>query len=377
MENDDALLVLARCGAGAATLRALLDAAQSPAHALAAGEPAWQAAGLDLAACAALHSPDHRQLDSDRAWLQASPRHRLLAWSSPDYPSLLRAAPSPPALLFLVGDAELLWHPQVAIVGSRRPSAGGIENARAFARSFGLAGLAVTSGLAAGIDAAAHLGAMESFRTIAVLGSGPDRCYPPGNAVLMERIAAEGVLLSEHPPGTAAIAEHFPSRNRLVASLSLGTVVVEAALRSGALITARLAAEAGREVFALPGSIHNPLARGCHRLIRQGAALAETPEEVIEALAPIAEGLAENLRGRLAETGGNPDAGGESTWATGTDVGSPEESLLWRSLAHDPVTLDQLCARTGLTVGPLSAMLLAMELNGKISLAHGRYSRRS
>ncbi len=377
MENDDALLILARCGAGAAPLRALLEAAASPVAALGGGEAAWQAAGLDLAACAALHRPDRRQLDLDRAWLQASPRHQLLSWASPDYPSLLRAAPSPPALLFVIGDADLLWHPQVAIVGSRRPSAGGTENARAFARSFGQCGLVVTSGLAAGIDSAAHLGAMESYRTIAVLGTGPDRCYPPANAALMERIGAEGALLSEHPPGTVAIAAHFPSRNRLVASLTLGTLVVEAALRSGALITARLAAEAGREVFALPGSIHNPLARGCHRLIRQGAGLAETPEEIVEALAPVAEGLAENLRRRLGEGAGNLAKPEESKAARGGEPRAPEEARLWRALAHDPATLDQLCERTGLTVAPLSAMLLAMELNGKICLAHGRYSRRS
>lgn len=377
MEDNDALLVLARCGAGAAATRTLLESANGPSGALASGLPAWQAAGLDLAACAALQRPDWRQLDQDRAWLQSSPRHQILGWCSPDYPALLRAAPSPPALLFVVGDVDLLWHPQVAVVGSRRPSAGGIENARAFARGFGLAGLAVTSGLAAGIDAAAHLGVMENFRTIAVLGTGPDRCYPPGNAALMERIAAEGVILSEHPPGTVAIAEHFPSRNRLVASLSLGTLVVEAALRSGALITARLAAEAGREVFALPGSIHNPLARGCHRLIRQGAGLAESPEEIIQALAPLAESLAQSLRGRLAAETGNSLSPGKSNRQRGAESGQPEEERLWQALAHDPVTLDQLCERTGLTVGPLSAMLLTMELQGKISLAHGRYYLRS
>lgn len=305
MEDDDALLILARSGAGLAAARTLLESSESPARALAAGASAWQAAGLDLAACAALARPDRQALAADQAWLRASPRHRLLAWTSPDYPSLLRAAPSPPVLLFVVGDAELLWHPQVAVVGSRRPSPGGRENALAFARAFGRSGLAVTSGLAAGVDAAAHEGALQSFRTVAVLGTGPNVCYPPGNADLQERIAAEGVLLSEYPPRTPAIAGHFPSRNRLVASLSLGTLVVEAALRSGALITARLAAEAGREVFALPGSIHHPLARGCHRLIRQGAGLAETPEEVIEALAPVAARLAESLRGRLDGEVGN------------------------------------------------------------------------
>jgi DNA processing protein len=292
---------------------------------------------------------------------------------------LLRSGAHPPAALFVVGDPSLLWHPQVAVVGSRRPSAGGRDNARQFARAFGRAGLAVTSGLAEGIDSAAHLGALETSRTVAVIGTGPDRCYPAGNVDLMQRIADHGAVVSEHPPGTAGIRQHFPSRNRLIAGLSLGTLVVEAAVRSGALITARLAVEAGREVFALPGSIHNPMARGCHRLIRQGAGLAETPEEVIAALAPLAITLSEALRGRLAEAAAGSVSGvGASFGNQGSElVGDPEELLLWRSLGHDPVNLDQLAERTGLTVGPLSAMLLAMELDGKISAEHGRYSRRS
>ena len=369
--EDDALLVLARSNAPTAALRALLDACGGAAPARAAGVPAWRAAGLPEACFAALETPDARALDQDRRWLAASPRHRLLAWNSPDYPVLLREAPSPPAILFLAGDADLLWHPQVAVVGSRRPSAGGLEHARRFARAFGRAGLAVTSGLASGIDTAAHLGALDSFRTVAVLGTGPDRAFPAGNAGLLERIAATGVVVSEHPPGTAGIASHFPTRNRIVAALSLGTLVVEAALRSGALITARLAAEAGREVFALPGSIDNPLARGCHRLIRQGAGLAETPEEIVEALAPLAAGLRTALRGRLAE------AEGLEPCADCPDKGNDGERRVLAAIGHDPVNLDQLCERTGLTVGPLSAMLLAMELNGKISAAHGRYTRRS
>jgi DNA processing protein len=286
-------------------------------------------------------------------------------------------------MLFVAGDPDLLWHPQVAVVGSRRPSSGGRDNARQFARAFGRAGLAVTSGLAAGVDSAAHLGAMETSRTVAVLGTGPDQCYPPGNAALRERIIDTGAVLTEHPPGTAGRRQHFPSRNRLVAGLALATVVVEAALRSGALITARLAAEAGREVFALPGSIHNPMARGCHRLIRQGAGLAESPDEVIEALAPLAEALAASLRGRLATDALAARTGHESLRASrdcdGTDArsGSADERRIWLAIGHDPVNLDQLCERTGLTVGPLSAMLLAMELNGKITATHGRYSRRS
>ena len=369
--EDDALLVLARCNAPTAALRALLDACGGAAAARAAGAPAWRAAGVPEACFAAIDTPDARALDQDRHWRAASPRHRLLAWNSPDYPALLREAPSPPAILFLAGDADLLWHPQVAVVGSRRPSAGGLDHARRFARAFGRAGLAVTSGLASGIDTAAHLGALDSFRTIAVLGTGPDRAFPVGNAGLLDRIAATGVVVSEHPPGTGGIASHFPTRNRIVAALSLGTLVVEAALRSGALITARLAAEAGREVFALPGSIDNPLARGCHRLIRQGAGLAETPEEIVEALAPLAEGLGAALRSRLAAAEGLEAAAGRP------HSGGEMERRVLAAVGHDPVNLDQLCERTGLTVGPLSAMLLAMELNGKISAAHGRYTRRS
>ena len=371
--EDDALLVFSRSGAPTGALRALLDACGGAAAALAAGPGAWRAAGVPETIWPALATPDPRALDADRRWLAASPRHRLLPWNSPDYPALLREAPSPPAVLFLAGDADLLWHPQVAVVGSRRPTAGGLDHARRFARAFGRAGLAVTSGLAAGIDTAAHLGALDSFRTVAVLGTGPDRAFPIGNAGLLERIAATGVVVSEHPPGTGGQATHFPSRNRIVAALSLGTVVVEAAQRSGALITARLAAEAGREVFALPGSIDNPLARGCHRLIRQGAGLAETPDEVIEALAPLAAGLGEALRGRLAERDSIATDAAEAAPA-GADAGARR---LHAALGHDPVNLDQLCQRTGLTVGPLSAMLLAMELNGKITAAYGRYTRRS
>jgi DNA processing protein len=378
MEEARALLLLLRCGATAAALRALLDAFGSAAAALAAGPSAWRACAFAPLAVAGLRRPDQARLDADLAWLDL-PRHHLIGWHSADYPALLRSGANPPAALFVLGDPTLLWHQQVAVVGSRRPSAGGRDNARDFARAFGRAGLAVTSGLAAGIDSAAHLGALDSSRTVAVIGTGPDLCYPSGNAALMARIAATGAVVSEHPPGTAGIARHFPSRNRLIAALALGTVVIEAAVRSGALITARLAAEAGREVFALPGSIHNPMARGCHRLIRQGAGLAETPEEVIAALAPLASTLSEALRQRLAVGPGGSGSGDvASVGSQGSELAaSPEELLLWRSLGHDPVNLDQLAERTGLTVGPLSAMLLTMELDGKISTEHGRYSRRS
>ena len=384
MEDASALLILIRSGAPGAALRLLLDKAGGPRIALDAGPDAWRGAGIGPGACAALQSPDLRVLASDLRWLQASPRHHLVGWHSHDYPGLLRSGVHPPAVLFVAGDPDLLWHPQVAVVGSRRPSEGGRDNARQFARAFGRAGFAVTSGLAKGVDTAAHLGALETSRTLAVLGTGPDQCYPPGNAGLLARIVETGVVVTEHPPGTAGLRQHFPSRNRLVAGLSLGTVVIEAALRSGALITARLAADSGREVFALPGSIHNPMARGCHRLIRQGAGLAETPEEVIEALAPIAAILAGQLRGRLCEPtetiqslAGKPGRQGALFASGGVSISSCDAQKLLSAIGHDPVNLDQLSQRTGLTLGPLSAMLLAMELDGKISAAHGRYSRRS
>ena len=376
MNDARSLLILLRSGASATALRALLDQLGSADAVLAAGPDGWRPAALGAEAIAAIRAPDELRLEADLEWLD-QPEHHLLGWHSGDYPELLRSSAHPPAALFVVGDPNLLWHPQVAVVGSRRPTSGGRDNARAFARAFGRAGLAVTSGLAEGIDTAAHLGAMESSRTIAVLGTGPDVCYPPGNAPLMATVAATGALVTEHPPGTPGLRQHFHSRNRLIAGLALATVVIEAAVRSGALITARMAVDAGRDVFALPGSIHNPMARGCHRLIRQGAGLAETPGEVIDALAPLAASLAGALRGRLAGAARGVDAGLAWLDAQGSvGVGSAGEQLLWRALGHDPVTVDQLCERTGLTLGPLSAMLLAMELEGKISAEHGRYSRR-
>ncbi|PRH82227.1 DNA-processing protein DprA [Arenimonas caeni] len=370
MEPDTALLILARAGLPAAQLRHLLDSHPDAAAALAA---ARHGAGLSLPGPVreALGRPCPRRLGADQAWLAGRGRS-LLAWSSPDYPALLRRAASPPAMLFLEGNPALLWHPQVAVVGSRRPSAGGRQRAHGFARVFAGAGWAVTSGLAEGIDAAAHEGALEGGGpTLAVIGTGPDLAYPRRNAGLMARIAAEGLVVSEHPPGTAPVASHFPGRNRIIAGLSLGTVVVEAALRSGALISARLAAEAGREVFALPGSPDNPVARGCHRLIREGAALVESPGEVVAALGPVAASLAESLRGRLA--GDGDGATGHS--ATGQPEPSGHHKRLWSALGHDPTGLDELARRTGLTVAELSSMLLVMELDGQVVADNGRYAR--
>ena len=229
----------------------------------------------------------------------------------------------------------------------------------------------MASGLAAGIDAAAHRATLDAGgATLAVLGTGPDIAYPARHRPLLERVAAEGAVVSEHLPGTRPLKQHFPSRNRILAGLSLGTLVVEAAERSGALITARLAADAGREVFALPGSIHNPMARGCHRLLREGAALVETPAEVLAVLGPLAADLARALRGELGGPITACEAPGEPTF-----LSDPRYNRLWQALGHDPTGMDDLVERTGLTTAELSSMLLALELEGQVAAQHGRYCR--
>lgn len=375
----DALLRLHAAGGAAAPRRQLLESFPTPSAALAAGRPAWRQAGLDAAQLQALESdaPDHDSFAHSRAWL-AQPGHHLLGWHDADYPPLLRRISSPPLVLFVAGDPALLWHPSVAVVGSRSPTAGGRDNAYDFARALAASGFAVASGLAAGVDTAAHQGALavDSGLTVAVLGTGPDVAYPRENASLLAQIAARGAVVSEHAPGTQVRREHFPSRNRILAGLSLGTLVIEAALRSGALITARLAIDGGREVFAVPGSIHNPRAKGCHQLIREGAGLVERADEVIAAVIPVAAELAATLRSRLD----TPISGPVETPGTATApalLDDPDYQNLWAALGHDPTGMDRLIDRTGLTTAELSSMLLVMELEGHVHNQHGRYTRKT
>ena len=218
----------------------------------------------------------------------------MIAPGDDDFPDLLARIPDPPERLHVVGDVEALHLPAIAIVGSRNPTEGGRQNAFAFARHLSRAGFCIVSGLALGIDTAAHEGALEGGgKTVAFLGHGMDRIYPPQNIELARSIAARGAVCTEFPPGSAPRREHFPQRNRLISGLSLGTLVVEAAKRSGSLISARLAAEQGREIFAIPGSIHNPMARGCHQLIRQGAKLVESADDILCELAPLVKHLLE------------------------------------------------------------------------------------
>ena len=373
-EDTLALLKLLLAGGAVATRRELLDAHGAPARSLAAGASAWRAAGLSETQIQRIRQPDNEILRRARQWLEHA-RHQLLGWHDPDYPPLLRRISSPPLALFVDGDPSLLWHAGVAIVGSRSPTAGGRDNAYSFAKAFAASGTAVISGMAAGIDAAAHEAALSVPQgvTVAVLGTGPDLAYPPHHAALRERIAAQGAVVSEHPPGTPAKPAHFPSRNRILAGLALGTLVVEATERSGALITARQAGDNGREVFAVPGSIHNPMARGCHRLIREGAGLVENAQEVLDALVPMASELADFLRGRLAGSLARPHIGSDAALAPL----NPDYQPLWLALGHDPTGMDLLVERTGLTAAELSSMLLVMELDGRVAVEHGRYSRKT
>jgi DNA processing protein len=356
---------------GPATLRMLRVRAGSAAGALRDFESLREEYRFSAATLAWLRAPDEARIATDLAWLAGAGNH-FVPFDDPAFPPLLQHICAPPAALFVSGDLGLLWQPQVAIVGARSASAAGLGNARQFARSLAKAGFVITSGLADGIDGAAHAAALDADgRTVAVIGTGPDLVYPRKHRDLSAAVAQRGALVSEFPPGTPAKSDHFPRRNRLISGLSLGTLVVEASLHSGSLITARLAGDQGREVFAVPGSIHNPLARGCHRLIREGARLVESGEEVAADLAALAAGQGERLRAQLAP----PEVIVAAPAAAQRDA---DYVRLLDALDHDPVGLDELAERTGLSIAALSSMLLVLELEGEISAAGaGRYARRA
>jgi DNA processing protein len=355
---------LIRCpGLGARTLIDLVEGHGGAQRALSAGRNAWKRAGASDVACKALEQVDEARLDADLQWL-GQPRRGLIVWTDPNYPKPLRNIAHPPAALFWRGDASLLDDPQLAIVGSRNATPQGLENARAFAAEFARRGLAITSGLALGVDGEAHRGALSGGGvTIAVCATGLDRVYPARHKELAEDIENRGLLMSEFAPGTPPRAEHFPQRNRLICGLALGVLVVEAARESGSLITARLAAEQGREVFAIPGSIHNPMSRGCHQLIRQGAKLVETADDVLEELAAP---LGAWLRARPAQP---PSAAAGAVPENGHDA-------VLAALGDDVLTLDALVERTKLPVDQLNARLLQLEMEGRIgSVPGGRFMR--
>jgi DNA processing protein len=304
---------------------------------------------------AALLAPDWRQAEKDLRWL-APPDHHALPLTSPAYPPLLRETRDAPILLFVRGNADALTDMQIAVVGSRNPSPGGRDNAFDFALALSSAGLTITSGMAVGIDGAAHRGAIAARgRTIAVAGTGLDIIYPARHRQLARDILEHGALVSEYPPGSPPLPSSFPRRNRIISGLSLGTLVVEAAPGSGSLITARAALEQGREVFAIPGSIHNPLARGCHQLLRLGAKLVENTTDILEELTPLA-GAAAALRNRSDE---QPPV-------------DPQAAVILKLLEYEVgVTLDTLSERSGLSAEHLHRILLDLELETRITVGPG------
>lgn len=331
---------------------------------LAAGRSELSALGLKDAALDYLRAPDWAQVERDLVWLQ-QPSHHLLCLNDPAYPPLLRQTDAPPPVLFVRGDLELLQTYQIAIVGTRHPTTEGRRTAYDFAAHLAGCGVTVTSGLALGIDAEAHRGALAQGRTVAVMGTGLNRVYPAANRELARQIAEQGALVSELPLDTPAAAANFPRRNRIISGLALGTLVVEAAVQSGSLITARLAGEQGREVFAIPGSIHNPQARGCHSLIRQGAKLVETAADILEELGPLAAVVTAAVQ---SQPGSIP--------AAVPDDLDPDYQNLLNLLTQEPAAIDTLVERSRLTVDAVSSMLLILELQGYVAAAPGGlYSR--
>lgn len=316
--------------------------------------------GLPRSVATNLKRPDASRLKQWRRWLAAS-THHLVTLDSDHYPETLRALSGAPIALWLHGnDPAWLADPQVAVVGSRGPTAGGRANATRFSAELSRRGLTVTSGLAIGIDAASHEGALQQTgSTIAVLGSGIDTIYPRSNSRLARRILESGLLVSEYPPGTPPRRHQFPERNRIIAGLSAGALVIEATRRSGSLITAQLAAEYGREVFAVPGSIHNPLARGCHALIRDGAKLVEDIDHILVELAP-----------QLVDRA-QPEPPARQPLPS-----DPGQAKLLEHMAYEPITAAALAIRAGLTPGEVSSMLLHLEIRGDVEALPGaRYSR--
>ena len=318
------------------------------------------AAGLKPEQISALKNPPDEFIDNTFEWLNAGEQHHLLTLNSPDYPELLREIHSAPPLLYALGRVELLATPQIAIIGSRNCSPGGARSAQDFASVLTQSGFTITSGMALGIDSHAHRGALDANGdTIAVIGTGIDRIYPSRNKKLAHEIAEAGLIVSDLPLGAPPNRENFPRRNRIISGLSLATLVVEATRNSGSLITARLGLEQGREVFAIPGSIHNPQVKGCHQLIRQGAKLVEQASDIIEDLGSLLGVIAQH-----SESSNNDDAAASSTL-------DEDYQRLLEQIGYDPVPIETLLQRSGLTIDQLSSMLLILELQDHIQTAPG------
>ena len=345
-------------------LRRLLANFESLANIFSVNGDIFSEFGLQRKIIPYLQHPDWSKVEKDLAWILA-PTNHLITYFDKRYPVLLREIHNPPIALYLSGDPEVLATLQISIVGSRRPSPDGRRNARDFAAGLAGLGVTVTSGLATGLDSEAHKGALAvDGKTIAVLGSGLDQIYPKSNVHLARLIIEKkGSVISELPPDSSPLPMHFPLRNRIISGLSLGTLVVEAAINSGSLITARMAMEQGREVFAIPGSIHNPLTRGCHSLIRQGAKLTDNINDILEEIGPLAY---------LVSKGGQSQHEDDKKIKELDELGK----LLLDNIGNRPVPIDSLVELTALPVPLIAAQLLKLELAGLIvSMPGGTYAR--
>lgn len=376
-------------GIGPASLNRLLNYFGSAATALAASDTAISQAGLKPEIVQHLRAVPTEAAAADLEWLHRAAHRHILVPEDSRYPKLLRDVKAAPPILFVAGNPELLNEPQLAMVGSRTPTSYGKDNAQAFAQYLARHGISVTSGLALGIDTSSHQGALEAGgHTIAVIATGLDIMYPAKNRSLAEQIVEQGAIVSEFPIGVKPQAQNFPRRNRIISGLSLGTLVVEAALQSGSLVTAQHALEQGREVFAIPGSIHSPLAHGCHRLIRQGAKLVETAADILEELAPQLQtylGVHVNAADAHTPQTSKPPkplsflkqviTQGNTEERSTADL-DPEEQQILATIGLEPLPIDQIVIQTGLTTDVVSSMLLMLELQGYITACGGgRYKR--
>ncbi len=356
---------------GPVTLQKLFAHFHSAENILQASRSELQALKISNAIIEGIHTPKKDAVQRDLAWLEHE-NHHLLTIQDPAYPTLLKQISDPPCVLYLLGKPELatslLSDPQLGIVGSRNASAYGKEIATSFAQKLANSGLVITSGLASGIDGAAHRGALQSEigTTIAVAACGLNRVYPAEHRKLAEEISQRGLIISEFPIDTSPMPGHFPRRNRIISGLSLGTLVVEASVKSGSLITARFAIDQCREVFAIPGSIHNPLSKGGHSLIRNGAKLVETVEDILEELNHQIDPDSLNNRHELV------------TNSEQKSVLDPQHEKILNSMGHEPISIDTLIERSGLGVEIVSSILLILELNDQVSHhGNGIYIRRN
>ena len=359
-------------GVGSKYFQKLLESFSSPTDVFKASSSSLKQAGISQKLADAII--DDREEDTatpDLEWLSAAENHYIITLECPEYPTLLKQTDSPPPVLYVHGNISIINDPQLAIVGSRNPTQSGMTSAYDFAKYLGQTGLCITSGLALGVDGSAHQGALDANApTIAIIATGIDRVYPAKHRNLAHKIVENGAIISEFPIGTQPRSGNFPRRNRIISGLAHGTLVVEAALKSGSLITARLASEQGREVFAIPGSIHNPLAKGCHLLIRQGAKLVETAQDILEEMTSVID-LSQFdptiIKDSIEEA---PEDAGNSS-----DT-NPEHQTLLDHMGYDPVPIDQLVVRTGFKPESIAAMLLILELQNQVSSnGGGTYTR--